>query len=135
MKHYQITANKKLGQNFLVNENVVEKIIQTANITEEDLVIEIGPGLGTLTTRLLERSGKVLAVELDDHMIRILQDRFGAKENFELLHADILKVPLAKKIRRREKNRKVFPCENCGKFAILYYDTNYYEVTRRKTRD
>lgn len=135
MKRYQITANKKLGQNFLINENVVEAIIQTANITKEDLVIEIGPGLGTLTSRLLERSGKVLAVELDDHMIRILQDRFGAKENFELLHADILKVPLAKKIRRRETNRKVFPCENCGEFAILYYDTHYYEVTRRKTRN
>ena len=62
MKRYQITANKKLGQNFLINEEVVEEIIQTARITEKDLVIEIGPGLGTLTSRLLERSGKVLAI-------------------------------------------------------------------------
>ena len=104
MRRYQITANKKLGQNFLINENVVEEILQSANITKEDFVIEIGPGLGTLTARLLERSGKVLAVELDERMLQILQDRFGDKENFELLHADILKVPLAEKIRKRKTN-------------------------------
>lgn len=106
MKRYQITANKKLGQNFLINENVVEEIIQTANITENDLVIEIGPGLGTLTSRLLEKSGKVLAVELDDRMIGILKDRFGEKNNFELFHADILKVPLAEKIQEEKQNGK-----------------------------
>ena len=107
IKRYKITANKKLAQNFLINEEVVEEIIQTARITEKDLVIEIGPGLGTLTSRLLERSGKVLAIELDDRMIGILQDQFGGKENFELLHADILKVPLAEKIRSRKTNWQI----------------------------
>jgi len=135
LRRYQITANKKLGQNFLVNETVVEEILQTAKISQKDLVIEIGPGLGTLTSKLLERSGKVLAIELDDRMIRILQDRFGARGNFELLHADILKVPLAEKIQEEKANRKVYTCKNCSKFAILYYNTNYYEIIRRAIRD
>ena len=63
MKKYQITASKKLGQNFLIRQEVVDQIIEAAQLTKEDLVIEIGPGLGTLTSRLLERSGKVIAVE------------------------------------------------------------------------
>lgn len=107
MKKYQITASKKLGQNFLIRQEVVDQIIEAAQLTKEDLVIEIGPGLGTLTSRLLERSGKVIAVELDDRMLQILQDRFGEKENFELIHEDILKVPLQEKI-QQEKEKKSY---------------------------
>lgn len=103
MKKYQITASKKLGQNFLIRQEVVDQIIEAAQLTKEDLVIEIGPGLGTLTSRLLERSGKVIAVELDDRMLQILQDRFGEKENFELIHEDILKVPLQEKIQQEKE--------------------------------
>ena len=103
MKKYQITANKKLGQNFLINEEVVDRIIETAELSKKDLVIEIGPGLGTLTSRLIERSGKVIAVELDERMLQILQDRFGNEENFELIHEDILKVPLKEKIQEEKK--------------------------------
>ena len=92
MKRYNIRANKSLGQNFLINNEVVENIISSSEISKEDMVIEIGPGLGTLTKYLLEKAGKVLCIELDTKMIRILQDRFCQYDNFELINADILKM-------------------------------------------
>ena len=98
LKKYNISANKSLGQNFLVDDNVIENIVESANITKEDLVIEIGPGLGTLTARLLEKAKKVIAIELDNRMIHILNDRFSLYENFELINEDVLKVDLRKLI-------------------------------------
>ena len=94
LKKYGITANKNLGQNFLINEEVINQIIKSADIKKEDLVIEIGPGLGTLTHRLLEKAGKVICVELDNRMTEILTDRFKLYNNFELINDDILKVNL-----------------------------------------
>ena len=94
LKKYGISANKSLGQNFLIKENVVKTIIEKSEITKEDLVIEIGPGLGTLTKELLENAGKVIAIELDKRMIEILTDRFGLYDNFELINDDVLKVNL-----------------------------------------
>lgn len=96
MKKYNISANKSLGQNFLIDGEIVNKIVEKAKISKEDLVIEIGPGLGTLTQPLLENAKKVVCIELDDRMIRILNDRFSLYDNFELLHADVLKVDLNK---------------------------------------
>ena len=96
LKKYGITANKSLGQNFLINDEVVENIVDKAEITKEDLVIEIGPGLGTLTKELLEKAGKVIAIELDKRMIEILTDRFKLYSNFELINEDVLKVDLNK---------------------------------------
>ena len=76
MKKYNIRANKSLGQNFLISEQVVNEIVESSKIDKEDLVIEIGPGLGTLTKYLLEKAGKVIGIELDKKMVEILQDRF-----------------------------------------------------------
>lgn len=104
MGKYHIKANKSLGQNFLIREEVVEKIVESSQIGEEDLVIEIGPGLGTLTKELLEKAGKVICVELDTKMIGILEDRFSLYSNFEVLNQDILKVDL-KKLIQEEKER------------------------------
>ena len=105
MKKYKIRANKALGQNFLINQNVVDKIVESSNITKEDLVIEIGPGLGTLTKELLEKAGKVICIELDKKMIKILTDRFSLYENFEVIHGDILQIRLNKIIKEeKEKN-------------------------------
>ena len=100
MKKYNIKANKALGQNFLINKYVVETIVESSDITKEDLVIEIGPGLGTLTKYLLEKAGKVIAIELDKKMIEILQDRFKLYNNFELYQEDILKVDLENLIKK-----------------------------------
>ena len=94
LKKYKISANKSLGQNFLINDSVVNKIIESANLSKEDLVIEIGPGLGNLTEFLLEKAGKVVAIELDQRMISILNDRFSMYNNFEIINQDVLKVDL-----------------------------------------
>ena len=69
LKKYNISANKNLGQNFLINEDIVSGIIKEADVQKEDLIIEIGPGLGTLTKELLQYAGKVICVELDERMI------------------------------------------------------------------
>ena len=94
MKKYHITANKNYGQNFLIDEKIVEAITESANISKDDVIIEIGPGLGTLTARLLEKAGKVICIELDPKMLDILNDRFTFYSNFELINDDVLKVDL-----------------------------------------
>ena len=104
LRKYNIVANKRLGQNFLINDDVIENIIEAANIEEKDLVIEIGPGLGTLTSKLLEKAGKVIAIELDEKMITILKDRFKLYNNFILLNEDVLKVDLNMLIRKNIGN-------------------------------
>ena len=105
MKKYNIRANKSLGQNFLISQSVVETIVESSEIEREDLVIEIGPGLGTLTKYLLEKAGKVICIELDKKMVRILEDRFKLYNNFELLYQDVLKVDLKNLIKKeKEKN-------------------------------
>lgn len=117
LNKYKLSANKNLGQNFLINDEVVEKIVDSAEVNEEDLVIEIGPGLGNLTEYLLERAGKVIAIELDNRMIEILQDRFSLYNNFELLNQDVLKVNLDELI----KNNKSEKIKNAKIVANLPY--------------
>lgn len=112
MNKYNIQANKSLGQNFLIDENVINTAIEKSNINKEDLVIEIGPGLGTLTKYLLESAGRVVCVELDKRMINILNERFFLYENFEVINADILKTDLNKIIKEAKekynlKNTKI----------------------------
>lgn len=103
MKKYGITANKKLGQNFLIDENVIDTIANASEIDNDDLVIEIGPGLGTLTDKLLQKAGKVIAIELDERMISILKDRFFMYDNFEIINEDVLKVDLNKLIQENKE--------------------------------
>ena len=122
MKKYGISANKSLGQNFLINEQVVNNIVDASNINKEDLVIEIGPGLGTLTESLLENAGKVVAIELDERMLKILNDRFFMYENFEVINQDVLKVNLSKLI-KEEKSK------NNLKNAKIVANLPYYITT------
>lgn len=107
MKKYGITANKKLGQNFLISENVIDTIVNASEITEEDLVIEIGPGLGTLTAKLLEKAGKVICIELDNRMMSILKDRFFMYEKFEVINEDVLKVDLQNLIKENKEKEAI----------------------------
>ena len=94
MNKYKVHAKKSLGQNFLIDDDVVDEIIENSEISKENLVIEIGPGLGTLTKRLLDSAGKVIAIELDESVLEILNDRFKLYNNFELINQDVLKVDL-----------------------------------------
>ena len=107
MKKYNIRANKNLGQNFLINEEVVKNIVGCSNIEKEDLVIEIGPGLGTLTKYLLEKAGKVICIELDTKMLQILEDRLSLYNNFELINNDVLKVDLKNIIEKEKTEGKI----------------------------
>ena len=103
LNKYNIRANKRYGQNFLIDDDILNGIVNVANISKEDLVIEIGPGLGNLTKYLLESAGYVIAVEIDKKMIEILNDRFSKYENFLLLNEDILKVNIDEIIKKIEK--------------------------------
>ena len=96
LNKYNAHANKSYGQNFLIDQNVVDGILEKANVNSNDLIIEIGPGLGNLTSPLLEKAGKVICIELDPKMISILTDRFSLYKNFELINEDVLKVDLNK---------------------------------------
>ena len=107
IRKYGINADKSLGQNFLIDDNAIEEIIKSADIGNEDLVIEIGPGLGALTKELLEKAKKVIAIELDKRMIEILKDRFSLYNNLEIINEDVLKVDLNNIIEEEKKNNKI----------------------------
>ena len=109
MRINNIKANKRFGQNFLIDDNILENIVKSAEITNNDLVIEIGPGLGNLTEYLLEKAAYVILVEIDNNMINILNDRFkNNNNNYILLNNDILKVNVDEIIENIENklNRK-----------------------------
>ena len=110
---YKIQANKSLGQNFLVDDNVIDEIIRSSNIDKQDLIIEIGPGLGVLTNRLLKEANNVIAVELDKRMVNILQDRFilningQAESKLEIINEDVLKINLNEIIAEKRKQTEI----------------------------
>ena len=83
---------KQFGQNFLIDSSVLEHILSFSEINKDDLIIEIGPGIGTLTEALCERAGFVVAIEIDDKLIPILEENLSARDNFILIHGDALKV-------------------------------------------
>ncbi len=94
LKQYEFSTKKKFGQNFLIDEGVLSGIVETAGVTKEDHVLEIGPGIGSMTHYLCEEAGHVTAVEIDDKLIPILTDMMQGYDNFTLIHDDILKVDL-----------------------------------------
>lgn len=94
MRKYNIVPQKKYGQNFLIDDFALDKIIENADIKKDDLVIEIGPGLGNLTKRLCERAGYVLAIEIDSNMVKILNAEYSHLKNLIILNEDVMKVEL-----------------------------------------
>lgn len=102
LNKYGIKAKKKYGQNFLIDDNILSSIVNSANINENELIIEIGPGLGNLTNYILEKSSYALLIEIDDNMITILKDRFQNKDNFSLINKDILKLNIDEEIEKIE---------------------------------
>ena len=96
LNKYKFVFQKKFGQNFLIDEHVLGKIIRSAEITEDDFVVEIGPGIGTLTQYLAASAREVAAIEIDDALIPILEDTLSAYDNVTVIHEDVLKVDLCK---------------------------------------
>ena len=96
LQKYNFRLQKKFGQNFLIDNNILEKIIDAAQVTQEDCVLEIGPGIGTMTRCLAERAKKVVAVEIDKNLIPILEETLADYDNVTILNEDILKVYIHK---------------------------------------
>ncbi len=94
IKKYEFAFQKRFGQNFLIDSHVLEKIVAAAGVTKEDCVVEIGPGIGTMTQYLSEAAGHVVAVEIDDALIPILAETLAECDNVEVIHQDILKTDL-----------------------------------------
>lgn len=94
MKKFDIRASKKYGQNFLIDPGVLGKIVEVSAIDKDSMVLEIGPGLGTMTKQLCERAGKVLAIEIDKDLIKTLSINMSGYDNFKLINDDVLRLDL-----------------------------------------
>jgi 16S rRNA (adenine1518-N6/adenine1519-N6)-dimethyltransferase len=108
LNKYHFMFQKKFGQNFLIDTHVLDKIIRSAQITKEDMVLEIGPGIGTMTQYLCESAREVIAVEIDKHLIPILQnDTLAMYDNVTILNEDILKVDINKLVQERNGGKPI----------------------------
>ena len=107
IQKYNFDFQKKFGQNFLIDSHVLEKIIDAANITKDDFVLEIGPGIGTMTQYLLEHAREVMAVEIDHNLIPILKETLAGYDNVEVLNEDILKVDIGKIAEEKNQGRPI----------------------------
>ena len=107
LQKYQFRFQKKFGQNFLIDTRVLDKIIRAADITKEDMVLEIGPGIGTMTQYLACSAGKVVAVEIDRNLIPVLEDTLSGYENVRIINDDVLKVDIAGLVREDNGGRPI----------------------------
>ncbi|WP_300833769.1 16S rRNA (adenine(1518)-N(6)/adenine(1519)-N(6))-dimethyltransferase RsmA [uncultured Acetatifactor sp.] len=107
LQRHNFTFQKKYGQNFLVDPNVLERVMDAAGVSGEDCVLEIGPGIGTMTQLLAERAGKVVAVEIDRNLIPILEETLSPYSNVTVINEDILKLDVEEAIRVRGEGRPV----------------------------
>lgn len=103
IKKYNLRPAKALGQNFLVNQGILKDIVKAAELTKEDTVLEIGPGLGNLTAELAEWAGRVVAVEIDKRLVPILKENLKDYENIQIINADILQIDPAKELAELER--------------------------------
>ncbi len=107
LKKYNFNFQKRYGQNFLIDSNILEKIVASAEVTGEDCVLEIGPGIGTMTQYLAENAGRVIAVEIDKFLIPILEDTLSSYDNVTVINEDILKLDINKLVREENGGRPV----------------------------
>lgn len=107
LNKYHFVFQKKFGQNFLIDTHVLDKIIKAAEVTKEDLVLEIGPGIGTLTQYLCEAAREVIAVEIDKALIPILEDTLSSYNNVTVLNEDILKVDINKLVQEKNNGKPI----------------------------
>lgn len=107
LQKYNFNFQKKFGQNFLIDPHVLDKIIGAAEITKEDCVLEIGPGIGTMTQYLAEHAREVIAVEIDKNLIPILEDTLSDYDNVTVINEDILKVDIAKIVEEKNSGKPI----------------------------
>lgn len=107
LKKYNFNFQKKFGQNFLIDAHVMDKIISGSNVTKEDFVLEIGPGIGTMTQFLCENANTVVAVEIDKHLLPILNDTLSEYNNVSIINEDILKLDLLSLVDEKNNGKKI----------------------------
>ncbi len=107
LQKYNFNFQKKFGQNFLIDTHVLDKIISAADITKEDMVLEIGPGIGTMTQYLAEAAGKVVAVEIDKNLIPILEDTLSGYDNVRVINEDVMKLDIPKLAKEENEGRPI----------------------------
>ena len=107
LKKYHFNFQKRFGQNFLIDSNILDKIVEAAEITKDDCVLEIGPGIGTMTQYLAESAREVVAVEIDKSLIPILKDTLSPYQNVTVINEDILKLDINELIREKNQGRPV----------------------------
>ena len=120
LQKYNFNFQKKFGQNFLIDTHVLEKIIEESGITKDDFVLEIGPGIGTMTQYLCENAREVAAVEIDKNLIPILADTLSAYDNVEVINDDILKVDINKLAEEKNGGKPIKVVAN-----LPYYITTH----------
>ena len=129
LKKYDFTFQKKFGQNFLIDTHVLEKIVDAADIGKDDFVLEIGPGIGTVTQYLCEAARQVIAVEIDRKLIKILKDTLSAYDNVEVINEDILKVDIATLVEEKNEGKPIKVVSN-----LPYYITTPIIMTLLEKR-
>lgn len=128
IRRYELQPKRSLAQNFLVDESYLKKIAGAADLTRDDQVLEIGPGLGVLTTHLAAQAGRVIAVELDDRLIDILNERFADQPHVSIYHNDILTVSPADLFGETQPTESDAPLSSASAYKVVanlpYYITN-----------
>ena len=119
LQKYNFNFQKKFGQNFLIDTHVLDKIIRESGVTKDDMVIEIGPGIGTMTQYLCENAREVVAIEIDKNLIPILGDTLSAYDNVTVINEDVLKVDI----------KKLAEEKNCGRPVKVVANLPYYITT------
>ena len=129
LQKYHFNFQKKYGQNFLVDPGVLERIVSASQITEDDCILEIGPGIGTMTQYLAEKAGKVIAVEIDKALIPILEETLSPYKNVMVINGDILRTDINELVRERNQGRPIKVVAN-----LPYYITTPIIMTLFETQ-
>ena len=124
INRYEFAFQKKFGQNFLIDQGIVEKIVREAGVTKDDFVLEIGPGIGTMTQILCENAREVAAVEIDRKLIPILNDTLSEYDNVTIINDDILKVDINKLAEEKNGGRPIKVVANLPYYICLLYTSD-----------
>lgn len=122
VRKHNIRTSKSLGQNFLIDNTIIKHIVESAQVSTDDMIIEVGPGVGSMTVELASRSGRLIAVEIDRHLIPALMENLAGFNNVEIINEDILKIDVDNLITTQtEKLKGIFKPENVKVVANLPY--------------
>ncbi len=136
LKSHNIHPNKKLGQNFICNKAIIERIIRDSSINKKDTILEIGPGLGILTESLAEKAKRTIAIEIDSGLTNFLSEQFKNRKNLEIIHADFLKIDLNNRFTKAVSNLPYYcSSEILFRIALKYNVPEVYIMLQKEMAD